>query len=198
MPRVAAWEQIKAELGHRGAAIALQGQTILYNRSVVQVPRPPSLAPLALAPPRLSPAAPQMEECKLCLAAYAAALRSYTSTVLRGQLKTQVPPAPAPRKRQGRGVTGFGERGGGRCTSTSTRRSCTTRCWRCSTRRSSASPSSSASTAGSPPRCSTPTPPSGPPSSPLPSAPWRAGAGVRRRGRQAGEGAWGGLGDEQR
>jgi hypothetical protein len=31
-----------------------------------------------------------MNECKLCLAAYAGALRSHTSTVLRGALKTQV------------------------------------------------------------------------------------------------------------
>lgn len=67
MPKVKLWDTIKQELGHRGAAIAMQGQTILYNRSVVQ-----------------------MDECKLCLAAYAASLRSYTSTVLRGQLKTQV------------------------------------------------------------------------------------------------------------
>jgi len=67
MPKVGAWDTIKQELGHRGVSIAMQGQTILYNRSVVQ-----------------------MDDCKLCLAAYANSLRSYTSTVLRGQLKTQV------------------------------------------------------------------------------------------------------------
>lgn len=67
MPQVAAWNNIKEQLGHRGANIAMQGQNIMYNRSVVQ-----------------------MNECKFCLAAYAAALRSHTSTVLRGQLKTQV------------------------------------------------------------------------------------------------------------
>ena len=67
MPQVPAWNTIKEQLGHRGSNIVMQGQNIMYNRSVVQ-----------------------MNECKLCLAAYAAALRSHTSTVLRGQLKTQV------------------------------------------------------------------------------------------------------------
>jgi hypothetical protein len=67
MPPVLAWNTIKDQLGHRGSNVVMQGQNIMYNRSVVQ-----------------------MNECKLCLAAYAAALRSHTSTVLRGQLKTQV------------------------------------------------------------------------------------------------------------
>ena len=67
MPQVEAWNRLKDALGDRGANIAIKGQDIQYNRSVVQ-----------------------MNECKLCLAAYAGALRSHTSTVLRGALKTQV------------------------------------------------------------------------------------------------------------
>jgi hypothetical protein len=67
IPRCEAWETVKRELGEKGRRIAMQGQTIAYNRSVVQ-----------------------LNECKFCLAAYAAALRSHTSTVLRGQLTTQV------------------------------------------------------------------------------------------------------------
>ena len=68
-----AWNAIKEALGQRGVNIAMQGQELLYNRSVVQ-----------------------MSECRFCLAAYAAALRSHTSTVLRGQLKTQVCLNPQP------------------------------------------------------------------------------------------------------
>lgn len=67
MPVCDAWDTIKRELGEKGQRIVMQGQTIAYQRSVIQ-----------------------MNECKFCLAAYAAALRSHTSTVLRGQLKTQV------------------------------------------------------------------------------------------------------------
>ena len=55
MPAVPAWNTIKEQLGQRGANIAMQGQNIWYNRSVVQ-----------------------MNECKFCLAAYAAALRRYS------------------------------------------------------------------------------------------------------------------------
>ena len=61
MPQCEAWDTIKRELGDKGRKIVMQGQTIQYNRSVVQ-----------------------FNECKLCLAAYTAALRSHTSTVLRG------------------------------------------------------------------------------------------------------------------
>jgi len=67
MPRVKAWDAIKAALGSGGSVIAMKGQNVVYNRTVVQ-----------------------MHDCKLCLAAYAGALRSHTSTVLRGNLKTQV------------------------------------------------------------------------------------------------------------
>ncbi|EKX39432.1 hypothetical protein GUITHDRAFT_114391 [Guillardia theta CCMP2712] len=67
VPQVRGWDNIKSQLGHLGGNIAVQGQTILYNRTVVQ-----------------------LNDCKFCLAAYAASLKSHTSTVFRGQLKTQV------------------------------------------------------------------------------------------------------------
>jgi len=67
IPPCEPWDTIKRELGDKGRRITMQGQTLSYNRSVVQ-----------------------LNDCKFCLAAYAAAMRSHTSTVLRGTLKTQV------------------------------------------------------------------------------------------------------------
>jgi hypothetical protein len=61
MPHVPAWNTIKDQLGHRGGNVVVQGQNIMYNRSVVQ-----------------------MNECKLCLAAYAAALRRCVSRISFG------------------------------------------------------------------------------------------------------------------
>lgn len=67
IPPCTPWDTVKKALGDKGRNIAMQGQSISFNRTVVQ-----------------------LNECKFCLAAYAASLRSHTSTVLRDTMRTQV------------------------------------------------------------------------------------------------------------
>ncbi|KAJ1484221.1 hypothetical protein T484DRAFT_1797744, partial [Baffinella frigidus] len=78
MPKVKAWDAIKSAFGQKGAIIAMKGQNIIYNRTVVQMND--CKVGLAYAASLRSHTS-TMNDCKLCLAAYAASLRSHTSTV---------------------------------------------------------------------------------------------------------------------